>query len=76
MANDAGEVVLNMGGGVGPAYSTTTERRSKVGIRLDKDLDEKHLPEGFLQSDELLVRYVNPSGVMVIDETWHLTDGE
>ena len=70
--NDAGEVVRNMGGGGGAMYYTRFGRHESVSI----SLYEEYLPKGFLQSEQLLVRYVNPSGTMVIDETWQLTDGE
>lgn len=72
VVNNAGEVVCDLGGSDGVIFNARTEIRYGASI----SLNEKYLPEGFLQTDELLVRYVNPEGVMVIDETWQLTDGK
>lgn len=69
--NDAREVMTNLGGAAGPDDIRANEVRTRVWAMWWNEL-----PESFRQSERLIVRYVEPSAFLVLDETWTLSAGQ
>ncbi|MBP2018500.1 hypothetical protein J2Z79_001911 [Symbiobacterium terraclitae] len=68
--NDAGEVITNLGGGGGAVYGGPGRNGVREGVAV---MWWDELPEAFRQSYRLIIRYVQPSALLVLDETWTLT---
>jgi len=67
--NDAGEVLTNLGGGAGVIYDGPGRHDERQGVAV---MWWDDLPDSFRQSERLLIRYVEPSAALVLDETWTL----
>jgi hypothetical protein len=69
VVNTGGAVLPDLGGGGGHIYDNGHGNDSREGIAV---MWWKELPEGFRQSEWLLIRYVHPGAAMVLNETWDL----
>jgi len=67
--NEAGEVMTSLGGGEGVIYDGPGRNDERYGVAV---MWWDELPESFRRSDRLIIRYVHPSAVLVLDETWKL----
>lgn len=70
VVNTSGAVLRDLGGGGGHIYDDGHGNDNREGIAV---MWWKDLPEGFRQSDWLLIRYVHPGAAMILQETWDLT---
>lgn len=69
VVNTRGEVLSNLGGGGGVIYDNPSGGDQRQGLAVH--WDEAQQAE-FLQSEWLLIRYVDPGAMLVIGDTWEL----